>query len=165
VDEKLRTVESPPLGEVYDDADAINRVLDGAEDALGDVAVALGKLVTDPGGSLEGLSQLPQGVVVLLANSPQYLERFKLMTRGEQMRALSHLTVSLLAMRGAAGVTSKAMVGTGRGLRAVSVPALEVMGDGTLAVGRVAVPVGRAVGALGGGPGAMVVLHMANQSV
>ncbi|HYO52919.1 hypothetical protein [Archangium sp.] len=60
VDERLERARShPPLAEVYDDGDVINRTLDGAEDAFRDTVLALGGLVFHPGDSLAALSQLP----------------------------------------------------------------------------------------------------------
>jgi hypothetical protein len=52
----------------------------------------------------------------------------------------------------------------GRGMEAISVPALSLSAEGTLAVGRVAVPVGRAVVSLSGGPGAAIILQRANDA-
>jgi hypothetical protein len=165
VDEGLQRVRTgPPLAEVYSDADVINRTLDGAEDAFRDTVLALGGLIVHPGDSLAALSQLPQGVAALVPHSPQYLEHFRLMTRGEQIRALSRLTVTVLATYGAAAGTTRTMATMGSGLEALSVPALSLSADGALVLQRV-VPVGRAASVLGGGAGAAVVLHMANPSV
>jgi hypothetical protein len=166
VDEGLQRIRTgPPLAEVYSDADVINRVLDGTEDAFRDTVLALGGLVFHPGDSLAALSQLPQGVATLLLHSPEYLEHFQLMTRGEQIRTLSRLTVTVLATYGAAAGTTQTLAKVGQGLEFLSVPALSLSADGALVLQRVAVPAGRAITALGGGPGAAVVLHMANQSV
>jgi hypothetical protein len=165
VDERLARVWShPPLAEVYDDGDVINRTLEGAEDAFRDTVLALGGLVFHPGDSLAALSQLPQGVAALVLHSPEYLERFRLMTRGEQIRTLSRLTVTVLATYGAASGTSR-MVTVGSGLESLSLPALSLAADGAVVVNRLVLPVGRAVRVLGGGPGAAVVLHMADRSV
>ncbi|MGZ3459823.1 MAG: Tox-REase-5 domain-containing protein, partial [Archangium sp.] len=166
VDEALqRLPTAPPLAEVYDDADAINRTLDGAEDAFRDTVLALGGLVFHPGDSLTALSQLPQGVAALVLHSPEYLEHFQLMTRGERIRTLSRLTVTVLATYGSAAGTTRTVATVGRGLETLSVPALSLSEDGALVLQRVAVPAGRAITALGGGPGAAIVLHMANQTV
>jgi hypothetical protein len=155
----------PPLAEVYDDGDVINRVVDGAGDAFRDTVLALGGLVLHPGDSLAALSQLPRGVAALVLHSPEYLEHFQLMTRGERIRMLSRLTVTVLATYGTAAETTQTLGTLGRGLESVSVPVLSLSADGALALERVVVPVGRAITALGGGPGAAVVLHMANQSL
>jgi hypothetical protein len=166
VDEQLRRVRTyPPLAEVYDDGDVINRAVDGAGDAFRDTVLALGGLVLHPGDSLAALSQLPQGVAALVLHSPEYLEHFQLMTRGEQIRMLSRLTVTVLATYGAAAETTQLLGTVGRSLESLSVPVLSLSADGALALERVVVPVGRAITALGGGPGATIVLHMANQSL
>jgi hypothetical protein len=165
VDERLQRVRTgPPLAEVYDDADVINRALEGAEDAFRDTVLALGGLVFHPGEGLAALSQLPQGVAALVLHSPEYLEHFRWMTRGEQIRALSRLTVTVLATYGSAAGTSRTIASMGQGLEVLSVPALSLSADGTLVFQRVVVPAGRAVSVLSGGPGAAIVLHMANQS-
>ncbi|QRN99257.1 hypothetical protein JRI60_09655 [Archangium violaceum] len=166
VDEHLQPVRTaPPLAEVYSDADVINRTLDGAEDAFRDTVLAMGGLVFHPGDSLAALSQLPQGVAALILRSPEYLERFQLMTRGEQIRTLSRLTVTVLATYGTAAGTTRTVATAGRGLEFLSMPALSLSADGALMFQRAAIPAGRAITALGGGPGAAIVLHMANQSI
>jgi len=166
VDEHLRRVRTtPPLAEVYNDGDVIGRSLDGAEDAFRDTVLALGGLVFHPGDSLAALSQLPRGAAVLVLHSPEYLAHFQLMTRGEQLRTLSRLTVTVLATYGAAAGTTRTLTTAGHGLEFLSVPALSLSADGVLVLQRAVVPAGRALTALGGGPGAAVVLHMANQSV
>ena len=165
VDEQLRDGASPAsLAEVYDDADVISRVLDGAEESFVELVLAIGKLVSHPIQSVDELQQLPRALVALLKNSPEYLERFQLMTRGEQIRALAKLTTTLLSTYGAAGGTTRTVAATGRGLEAVSVPALTLTADGALAVERVVVPVGRVVTALSGGPGAAIILQRATDA-
>lgn len=165
VDEHLREVRTlHPLAEVYDDADVISRVLDGAEASFVELGRALGHMVVHPIDSVAGLAQLPEAMALLIASSPAYLERFQLMTRGEQLQALSKLTTTLLATYGAAASTTRTVAATGRGLEAVSLPALALTAKGTLAVERVAVPVGRVVTALSGGPGATLILQRANEA-
>lgn len=166
VDEVLQRVRtSPPLAEVYDDGDVINRVMDGAEDAFRDTVLALGGLVFHPGDSLAALSQLPAGVAALVRHSPEYLERFQLMTRGERIRTLSRLTVTVLATYGTAAGTSQTITRMSQGLEFISVPVLSLSANEALVLQRVLVPAGRAITTLGGGPGAAVILHMANQSL
>lgn len=166
VDEQLRGVSTGPgLAEVYDDADVVSRVLDGAQDAAIETALALAKLAAHPLDSIAALSQLPQGVATLLLQSPEYLERFRLMTRGEQIRALSQLTTTVLVTWGAAAGSTRMVTALGRGMSPLSAPALVLSVDGTLALQRVVIPVGQAVSVLGGGPGAAIVLHMANHAV
>ncbi|WP_224241610.1 Tox-REase-5 domain-containing protein [Hyalangium gracile] len=165
VDEELReSRQGGVLAEVYDDADVLSRVMEGAEEAVVELAVAMGRLVSHPLRSMAELEQLPTAVVALLKNSPEYLERFRRMTRGEQLRVLSKLGTTLLCTYGTAASTARTVGATGRGLEVVSVPALRLTAEGALAVERVAVPVGRVVTALRGGPGAALILHRANDA-
>ena len=163
-DARLRPVmEGPPLAEVYDDADYIGRTLDGAEEAYVELYHALGQLLSHPTDSLLALRHLPAGVVALIASSPEYLERFRYMTRGEQVKAVSKLTVSLLVTWGAAGGTTRTLTGTLGGLEA-TVPVLSLSAEGLLVMERVVVPVGRMGTVLSGGPGAAIILQRANAS-
>jgi predicted small secreted protein len=165
VDEGLRSIgASPPLAEVYDDADVINRALDGAAEAYLELALASGHLLWLPIDSLRSLGGLPEGLAALIASSPGYFERFRLMTRGEQVQALSKLTTTLLSTHGAAAGTTRTLASAGRALESASVSALVLSADGALAVARVSVPVGRMATALRGGPGAALILHRANQA-
>lgn len=161
VDEHLRE-RGGVLAEVWDDADVINRVLDGVEESFVELALAIGKLLNHPIESAEDLGQLPKALAALIENSPEYLERFRLMTRGEQLKALSKLSTTLLSTYGAAGNTTRLVAGAGRGLEALSVPVLSLSPQGALVMGRVAVPAGRAVMALSGGPGAAIILQRAS---
>ncbi|HLL53201.1 MAG TPA: Tox-REase-5 domain-containing protein, partial [Myxococcaceae bacterium] len=153
-----------PLADVYDDADVINRTLDGVEDALVDLARALGNLILHPIRSAEELARLPATLALLIGNSPAYFERFLLMTRGEQIRALSRLTTTvLLAGAGAASMANR-LGAAARRLGPVSLETVSLTADEVLVVERVTVPVGQAATALSGGPSALYVLQMANQS-
>lgn len=163
VDEQLREVlTGSPLAELYDDADVISRVLDGAEESFVELGLAIGQLVSHPIESVSGLRQLPEALAELIANSPAYLERFRLMTRGEQIKTLSKLTTLLITTYGAAGGTTRTVAATGRGWEAVSLPAVALTAEGALVLERVSVPVGRAVTALSGGPGAALILQRAH---
>jgi hypothetical protein len=165
VDEQLRErKQAGVLAEVYDDADVLSRVLDGAEASYVELALSIGKLVSHPLQSAADLEQLPSALAALLENSPEYLERFRLMTRGEQIRALSKLSTTLLSTYGAVGGTTRTVTAVGQGLEAVSVPALTLTAEGALAMERVVVPAGRVVTALSGGPGAAIILQQVNDS-
>ncbi|MFL5350151.1 MAG: Tox-REase-5 domain-containing protein [Hyalangium sp.] len=165
VDEQLRDNKaSGVLAEVYDDADIISRTLDGAEASYVELALSIGKLVSHPMQSAEDLKHLPSALAALLETSPEYLERFRLMTRGEQIRALSKLGTTLLSTYGAAGSTTRTVGAVGRGLESLSVPALTLTVEGALVVERVVVPAGRVVTALSGGPGAAIILHRAGDA-
>jgi hypothetical protein len=166
VDEALQlSIHSPVLADVHDDADVINRVRDGAEESFIELVLVMGQLLARPGDSLAALSQLPEGLVTLVLSSPEYLERFKLMTRGEQVQALSKLTTSLLSTWGTAAGSTRTLAALGRGWEAASVPVLSLSARGTLVVERATVNVGRAVTVLGGGPGAAVILHMTSSQL
>jgi hypothetical protein len=165
VDAQLRPVwTSPPLAEVSSDATLIHRPTDEAAEAFLELALATGQLLSQPGDSMAALSRLPEGLAALLASSPEYFERFRLMTRGEQIQALSKLTTSLLATSGTAAGTTRTITTMGRGLKAASVPVLSLTAEGTLTMQRVAVPVGRLVTSLSGGPGAALIVHRTTQA-
>ncbi|WP_306799692.1 Tox-REase-5 domain-containing protein [Corallococcus sp. AS-1-6] len=161
VDARLQASDWRPLAEVYDDADVINRTLDGAEDAFVELYHALGQLLTRPVDSIAGLSNLPAGVAALITSSPMYWERFQSMTRGEQIREVSRLTTGLIMTGGAASATTRTLKGMALGAEA-TVPVLSLSAEGALALERVAVPAGRAAAAVSGGPGAVVILQRAN---
>lgn len=160
LDEGLRDAGGGALAEVYDDADYLGRSLDGAEEAFVELAAALGQLLTYPTDSLAALRHLPAGLAALVASSPEYLERWRHMTRGEQVKALSKLTTSLIATWGAASGVTRTVTGALRGAEA-SVPVLSLSAEGALVMERVAVPVGQAASVLGGGPGAAIILQRA----
>jgi hypothetical protein len=153
-----------PLADVHDDADVINRTLDGAEDALVDLVRALGNLVLHPIRSAQELARLPATLALLIGNSPAYFERFLLMTRGEQIRALSRLTTTLVLAGGGAASMANRLGAAARRIGPVSLETVSLAADEVLVLERVTVPVGQAATALSGGPGALYVLQMANQS-
>ncbi|MFY0579249.1 Tox-REase-5 domain-containing protein [Cystobacter fuscus] len=158
-DARLRPImDGPGLAEVYDDADPISRVMDGAEESFVELYHAMGQLLSHPLDSLAALRHLPSGVVALLASSPEYLARFQAMTRGEQVKALSKLTTNLLVTFGAAGGTTSTLTRAFSGAEAL-VPVLSLSAEGALAVERVAVPVGKVATVLSGGPGAAIILQ------
>jgi hypothetical protein len=163
VDEHLIPVRSGlPLAEVYDDADVLSRTLDGAEEAFVELALAVGQLLLHPLNSLEALKHLPESLATLIASSPEYLERLRYMTRGEQIQAVSKLVTTLVGTYGTAAVTTRTVAGAIRGAEALSVPALSLSAEGTLVVQRVSVGVGEALTVLSGGPGAAILLQRAN---
>ena len=157
-DAQLRSVEGPPLAEVYDDADVINRSLDGAEDAFGELYHALGQLLSRPTDSLAGLRHLPAGLVALIASSPDYWERFQNMTRGEQIREAARLTTNVIMLWGTASAATRTLTRALASTEA-TVPLLSLSSAGGLGVERIAVPVGHAAAVLSGGPGAAIILQ------
>ena len=161
-DAQLRpTMDGPGLAEVYDDADYLGRSLDGAEEAFVDLYHAMGQLLSHPWDSLVALQHLPAGVAALLASSPEYLERLRYMTRGEQVKALSKLMTNLVVTFGTAGGTTSTLTRALGGLEA-TVPVLSLSAEGLLVVERVVVPVGKVGTVLSGGPGAAIILQRAS---
>ncbi|MFL5345280.1 MAG: HNH endonuclease [Hyalangium sp.] len=161
-DERLQPVFDSLQVEVYDDADVISRTLDGAQDALVELALAIGKLLTYPSDSLAALRNLPTGVAALIASSPEYLERFENMTRGEQVEVLSKLTTTLIVTWGTAGGTSGTLPVALGGAEA-TVPVLTLSAEGMLVLERIAVPVGTVATSVGAGVGGVYVLSTASQ--
>jgi hypothetical protein len=162
-DARMEPLHGPVFVEVYDDADYLGRSLDGAEAAFVKLALALGQFFSHPLDSLAELRHLPAGLVALLAASPEYFERFRHMSRGDQVRALAELATNLLVTTGTATATTRTVTGALTGAEA-TVPVLSLSAQGALTLERVAVPVGRTAAVLGGGPGAVLVLHRANST-
>ena len=161
LDANLREVDGFPLADVHDDADVISRTLDGAEEAFIGLALAVGQFVsTSPGDNLAALKQMPTAVAALLASSPEYVERFQYMTRGEQVQAVSKLVTNLIATWGTASAATRTLQGAT--LATAEVPVLSLSAQGALSMRVVAVPVGRAAAVLSGGPGAAIILQRAS---
>ncbi|WP_304988897.1 Tox-REase-5 domain-containing protein [Corallococcus sp. AB049A] len=158
VDAQLQASDWRPLAEVYSDADVVSRSLDGAQDVFVELYLALGQALSRPMDSLAALSNLPAGVAALIASSPAYWERFRYMTRGEQIREVARLTTSFIVTWGAASATTRTLTGVAAGVEA-TVPVLSLSVEGALVVERVTVPVGRAASVLSGGPGAAIILQ------
>lgn len=160
LNDELREESGFPLADVHDDADVISRTLDGAEEAFVGLALAVGKFFsTSPADNLAALREMPAAVVALLESSPEYLERFRYMTRGEQVQAVSKLVTNLIATWGTASSVTRTLGGTA--FATAEVPALALAADGTVAMRLVAAPAGRAAAVLSGGPGAAIVLQRA----
>ncbi|NTX01805.1 hypothetical protein HUA75_08535 [Myxococcus sp. CA040A] len=163
LDDELRELDGFPLADVHDDADVISRSLDGAEEAFVGLALAVGKFFsTSPGENLEALRQMPAAVAALLESSPEYLERFRYMTRGEQIQAVSKLATNLIATWGTVSSATRTLEGAS--LAAVEMPTLSLSAQGVVAMRIVAVPVGRAAAVLSGGPGAAIILQRASSA-
>ncbi|WP_275899107.1 Tox-REase-5 domain-containing protein [Pyxidicoccus caerfyrddinensis] len=161
MDPRLREPQGGALAELYDDADYISRTLDGAEESFVELALAIGQLFSTPiADNLAALGHLPAGLAALVASSPEYLERFRHMTRGEQVKALSKLTATLIATWGTAAATTRTLTGALAAAEA-QVPVLSLSAQGALMMERVAVPAGRAAAMLSGGPGAALILQRA----
>ncbi|NOK03523.1 hypothetical protein HNV27_18250 [Myxococcus xanthus] len=160
LDNALREADGQPLTDVHDDADFVGRTLDGAEAAFVKLALSVGHFLTYPLDSFAALKNLPAGVAALIESSPEYFERFRYMTRGEQIQAVSELATNLVLTTGTAAATTRTVTGALAGVEA-TVPVLSLSAQGALTVERVAAPVGRAASVLGGGPGAAIILQRA----
>ncbi|WP_426730883.1 Tox-REase-5 domain-containing protein [Myxococcus faecalis] len=162
LNDELREENGFPLADVHDDADVISRTLDGAEEAFVGLALAVGKFFsTSPADNLAALREMPAAVVALLESSPEYLERFQYMTRGEQVQAVSRLVTNLVATWGTVSAATRTLGGTG--FATSEVPALVLAADGTVAMRLVSASTGRAAAVLSGGPGAAIVLQRAGE--
>ncbi|WP_368670340.1 Tox-REase-5 domain-containing protein [Myxococcus sp. AM011] len=157
---RLEETGGGAFADVHDDADYLSRTLDGAEEAFVGLALAVGQLLsTSPADNLAALRHMPAAVAALLASSPEYLERFQYMTRGEQVQAVSKLVTNLIATWGTASAATRTLQGAT--FATAEVPVLSLSAEGALAMGHVAVPVGRAAAVLSGGPGAAIILQRA----
>lgn len=162
LNDELREESGFPLADVHDDADVISRTLDGAEEAFVGLALAVGKFFsTSPADNLAALREMPAAVVALLESSPEYLERFRHMTRGEQVQAVSKLVTNLIATWGTVSAATRTLEGAA--LATAEVPVLALSVQGTAAMRIVAAPVGRAAAVLSGGPGAAIILQRAGE--
>lgn len=160
LDAQFRELNDGAYAEVYDDADVVSRTLDGAEDAFVELYHALGHFFTYPTDSILALRHLPAGVAALIASSPEYWERFRYMTAGEQMKAVAKLSTTLLIAGGSANGVMRTLTSAMGGAEAM-VPILSLSAQGALAIQRVAVPVGKVATAVGYGVGGVYVLSTA----
>ena len=162
VDEALGRANTIPWAERGLERDWLNAALDGAQDAMGEMAVALGQTVLHPIRTVEGLSQLPTTVALLIASSPEYFARYGAMSLQEQIREAARLSTHLLLLYGGvAGTTGT--VGRIGGLGA-ELPVLSVSAEGLLVVRTVSVSAGTVTTTLGAEVGAVSILHMASSS-
>ncbi len=152
VDDSLRP-SGPLLGELGLERDWFNAALDGSEDALGEMGLALAQFVTSPVRSLQGLRQLPSAVAALIASSPEYFARYSALPLQEQIHEAARLSTHLLMLYGSAAGTATRLATAG-----ATLPVLTLTAEGALAVEQVAVPVGATATALGTGAGAIYVL-------
>ena len=149
----LQAANGLPLGELGLEHDVFNAALDGAEDALAEMVLALGHLVLHPIRSLEDLAQLPSAVAALVASSPEYFARYSALPLQEQVREAARLSTHLLTFYGSASGTA-ARIGT-LGPR---LPVLSLSAQGSLTLAQAALPAGTRVTALGSGVSSVYVL-------
>jgi hypothetical protein len=149
----LQGAKGLPLGELGLEHDVFNSALDGAEDALAEMVLALGHLVLHPIRSLEDLAQLPSAVAALVTSSPEYFARYSALPLQEQVREAARLSTHLLTFYGSASGTA-ARIGT-LGPR---LPVLSLSAQGSLSLAQAALPAGTRVTALGSGASSVYVL-------
>jgi hypothetical protein len=160
VNDVLRRADTPPWAELGLERDWLNAALDGAQDAMGEMAVALAQSVLHPIRSMEDLAQLPHTVALLIASSPEYFGRYRDMSLQDQIREAARLATHVLMLFGG-GQGVVGTVGRVGGLGA-ELPVLVVTGEGVLEVRRVLVAGGRMTTTLGVELGALSILHMAS---
>ncbi|HEX8435008.1 Tox-REase-5 domain-containing protein [Archangium sp.] len=156
VNEALRRVDSPPLAELGLGRDPFNAALDGAELAMGEMAVALAQSLVHPIHTVEELAQLPTTVALLIASSPDYFARYGAMSREDQVREAARLSTHVIMMLGGAEATVGRMGGLGAGL-----PTLSLTAEGEMVLGGIVVAGGTTTATVGMDLGALSILHMA----
>jgi hypothetical protein len=162
-DENLNQM-GPPVGELALDTPGAARILDGIEATLVATLRGLYQLGSDPIGSLDGLQKLPAAVALLIANSSDYWERFRAMPVGDQTEEVARIASGLLMVVGGGVGAARAVSAMGN-LGKITLPALSLSADGTLAHALVSIDASAAVTMLGSGPGAVVVLHTAHSQL
>jgi hypothetical protein len=156
VNEALRRANSPPWAELGLERDWLNAALDGAQDAMGEMALALAHSVLHPIRSAEDLAQLPTTLALLIASSPEYFARFGAMSLQDQIREAARLSTHLLMLSGGGVATVGRVSGLGAEL-----PVLSLTARGELALSRVVVTGGTVTTTLGAELGSLSILHMA----
>jgi hypothetical protein len=148
-----RVLDVPPLAELGLGRDPLNAALDGAQDALGEMAVALAQSLLHPIRTVEDLAQLPTTLALLISSSPDYFARYGAMSREDQIREAARLSTHVLMMLGGAEATLGRMGGLGA--------ELSLTAQGELMLGRVVVTGGAATTSVAMDLGALSLLHMA----
>jgi restriction endonuclease fold toxin 5 of polymorphic toxin system len=158
VTEALRRADGPPVAELSLGKDPLNAALDGGQQALTEMAVALAGAIAHPIRTVEGLGQLPTTLALLIASSPEYFARYGAMSHEDQIREAARLSTHVLALLGGAEATVGGITGLGAELPVVSLTA-----EGELVLGGVVVAEGTAVTAVSLDLNALSVLHMASK--
>ncbi|WNG22518.1 hypothetical protein F0U63_45580 [Cystobacter fuscus] len=156
VNEALRRVDVPPLGELGLGKDWLSAALDGAQVALGEMVVATAHSLLHPIRTVEDLAQLPTTVASLIASSPEYFARYGAMSREDQIREAARLSTHVLMLLGGAEATLGRMGGLGAEL-----PVLSLTAKGELVLGGAAVAASTATGGMALGD--LSLLHMAGR--
>ncbi|WP_245591650.1 Tox-REase-5 domain-containing protein [Cystobacter fuscus] len=157
VNTALRRTDSPPLAELGLGRDPLNAALDGAQDALGEMAMALAHSILHPIRTVEDLAQLPTTVARLIASSPEYFARYGAMSWEDQIREAARLSTHVVMMLGGAEATVGRISGLGAALPVLSLTARgEMVLSGVVVGGTLSTTAGMDLGALS-------VLHMAGR--
>ncbi|WP_224366058.1 Tox-REase-5 domain-containing protein [Hyalangium versicolor] len=159
VDEKLQPLVASSLGELGLEHDWFNAALDGTEDALAEMVMGMGALITHPIRSAEGLAQLPSAVGALIASSPGYFARYSALPIQEQIREAARLSTHLLMLYGSTAGSATRLGSVGARL-----PVLSLSAEGAMALEQVTIPTGTAAAALGTGASAVYVLMAAERA-
>jgi hypothetical protein len=153
--EALRRADGPPLAELGLGRDALNAALDGGQEALAEMTLALAHSILHPIRTLDDLGQLPTTVAHLIASSPEYFSRYGAMSREDQIREAARLSTHVLMLLGGARATVGRMGGLGAEL-----PVLSVTAKGELVLGGAVVAAGTTA-TVTMDLGAFSILHMA----
>jgi hypothetical protein len=157
VTEALRRADSSPLAELGLGRDPLNAALDGAQDALAEMTLALAHSILHPIRTLEDLGQLPTTVAYLIATSPEYFARYGAMSREDQIREAARLSTHVLMLLGGARATVGRMGGLGAEL-----PVLSLTAEGELVLGGAVVAAGTKA-TVGTDLSALSILYMAGK--
>jgi len=159
VNDVLRRANTPPWAELGLGRDWLNAALDGAQDAMSELALALAQSVLHPIRTVEDLRQLPTTVALLIASSPEYFARYGDMSREDQIREAARLSTHVLMLFGG-GTGAVSTAGRLGGLGS-ELPVLAVTAEGLLEMRAVVVAGGTMTTTLGVELGALSILHMA----
>jgi hypothetical protein len=151
--EALRRADGPPLAELGLGRDPLNAALDGGQQALAEMTLALAHSILHPIRTLEDLGQLPTTLAHLIASSPEYFARYGAMSREDQIREAARLSTHLLLLLGGARATVGRMGGLGAEL-----PVLSLTARGELVLGGAVVAAGSTMDL-----SALSILHMAGK--
>ena len=156
--EALGRAGGPPLAELGLGRDPANAALEGTQDALGQMVMALGRSVLHPIRGVEDLTQLPTGVARLIASSPEYFARYGAMSQEDQIREAARLATHVVMMLGG-GASAVGQVGSLSGLGA-ELPVLSLTAQGEWVLGGTVVVAGAGMATLGVDLGALSILSM-----
>ncbi|WP_245919321.1 Tox-REase-5 domain-containing protein [Melittangium boletus] len=158
VTEALRRESVPPLGELGLGRDALNAALDGVQEAMGEMVVALAQSVLHPIRTVEGLGQLPRAVALLIESSPEYFARYGAMSWEDQIREAARLSTHVLMLVGGGEAAAGRLGGLGAEL-----PVLSLTARGEMVWGGAVVAGGATSATAAMGIGVPSVLHMAGR--